>query len=201
MKKSLGIVFLLAGDPAARRFLALTATRVFVSGRRFSVDVPRVNTYRPPGASGLRSAAPFPATAYVWTPGYWALERRRPRTITGCRGTWVPAPQPEYLWTPGYWGSEGVVFSMASRLLGVRTSAFYGGGVNYGYGYGGQRLRGRLTGRAAACTNNRSVNNINNVKRDPIVYNKTVINKRHGQPGQLQTAATGIHAQPHNPSK
>ena len=114
---------------------------------------------------------PIPGDGYVWTPGYWAWSDDD-QDYYWVPGTWVPAPQPDYLWTPGYWGSEGVVFLWHPGYWGPHVG-FYGG-VNYGYGYGGNGYEGGYW-QGGRMYYNRSVNNINNVNVTN-VYNKTVVN-------------------------
>jgi hypothetical protein len=135
---------------------------------QISVDV-SVNV--PPPELPVYDQPPIPGDGYVWTPGYWAWSDDD-QDYYWVPGTWVPAPQPEYLWTPGYWGSEGVVFLWHPGYWGPHVG-FYGG-VNYGYGYGGNGYEGGYW-QGGRMYYNRSVNNINNVNITN-VYNKTVIN-------------------------
>src|SRR5712664_108194 len=125
----------------------------------------------PPPELPVYEQPPIPDYGYIWTPGYWAWSDDD-QDYYWVPGTWVPAPQPEYLWTPGYWGSEGVVFLWHAGYWGPHIG-FYGG-VNYGYGYGGNGYEGGYW-QGGRLYYNRSVNNINNVNITN-VYNKTVIN-------------------------
>ena len=125
----------------------------------------------PPPELPIYDQPPIPGDGYVWTPGYWAWGDED-QDYYWVPGTWVPAPQPDYLWTPGYWGSDGVVFLWHSGYWGPHVG-FYGG-VNYGYGYGGNGYEGGYW-QGGRMYYNRSVNNINDVHITN-VYNKTVIN-------------------------
>jgi hypothetical protein len=114
---------------------------------------------------------PIPGDGYVWTPGYWAWSDDD-QDYFWVPGTWVPAPQPDYLWTPGYWGAADAVFLWHPGYWGPHIG-FYGG-VNYGYGYGGEGYQGGYW-QGGHLFYNRSVNNISNTNITN-VYNKTVIN-------------------------
>src|SRR5213078_3906225 len=50
------------------------------------------------------------------------------------------APAAGYIWTPGYWGYNGSNYFFNEGYWGP-TVGFYGG-INYGYGYGGQGYYG-----------------------------------------------------------
>ena len=129
-----------------------------------SVDVP-------PPELPVYDQPPIPADGYLWTPGYWAWDDDA-QDYYWVPGTWVPAPQPDYLWTPGYWAADGAVFLWHGGYWGPQVG-FYGG-VNYGYGYGGNGYQGGYW-RDGHLNYNSSVNNINKVQITN-VYNKTVIN-------------------------
>jgi hypothetical protein len=139
-----------------------------LSMAQISVEV-SVNT--PPPELPVYEQPPIPGDGYIWTPGYWAWSDDD-QDYYWVPGTWVPAPQPDYLWTPGYWGMQGAVFLWHAGYWGPHIG-FYGG-VNYGYGYGGNGYEGGYW-QGGRLYYNRSVNNINNVNITN-VYNKTVIN-------------------------
>ena len=150
-----------------------------------------------------------PGDGYIWTPGYWGWSQRD-REYYWIPGTWVLAPQPGYLWTPGYWAYSrgGYLWNLGywGPLVG-----FYGG-INYGYGYGGNGYNG---GRWShdVFSYNRAYNNldpavVHNVYNTQVVNNYRVNNIRHvsfnGGPGgvalrpsaaQLQVQRTS-HAEP-----
>ena len=125
----------------------------------------------PPPELPVYEQPPIPDDGYLWTPGYWAWSGEV-QDYYWVPGTWVLAPQPEYLWTPGYWGEEAAVFFWHPGYWGPHVG-FYGG-VNYGYGYGGEGFEGGYW-RGGRLYYNRSVNNINNTNITN-VYNQTVIN-------------------------
>jgi hypothetical protein len=129
-----------------------------------SVDVP-------PPELPVYDQPPIPEDGYIWTPGYWAWSGDI-QDYYWVPGTWVPAPEPDYLWTTGYWGTEGAVFFWHPGYWGPHVG-FYGG-VNYGWGYGGNGYEGGYW-RGGHLFYNRAVNNISNVQVTN-VYNKTVIN-------------------------
>ena len=114
---------------------------------------------------------PIPGDGYVWTPGFWAWSDDD-QDYYWVPGTWVAAPQPGFLWTPGYWGFNNGVYLWNAGYWGP-VVGFYGG-VNYGFGYGGNGYEGGYW-QGGHLFYNRSVTNINNVHVTN-VYNKTVIN-------------------------
>lgn len=134
---------------------------------------------------------PIPGNGYIWTPGYWAWSDEV-QDFYWVPGTWVLAPQPGYLWTPGYWAAFGAVFRWHPGYWGPRVG-FYGG-VNYGYGYGGEGYQGGYW-RGGRMYYNRSVNNISNT-RITNVYNKTVINNITVNRVSYNGGNGGIRAQP-----
>ncbi len=112
-----------------------------------------------------------PGDNYIWTPGYWAYSEDD-EDYYWVPGTWVLAPTPGYLWTPGYWGWNNGAYRWNDGYWGPRIG-FYGG-VNYGYGYGGEGYQGGYW-RGDNFYYNRTVNNVN-VTEIHNVYNKTVVN-------------------------
>jgi hypothetical protein len=112
---------------------------------------------------------PCPADGYIWTPGYWGYSEED--GYYWVPGTWVEAPQVGYLWTPGYWGWGEDRYAWHEGYWGPHIG-FYGG-VNYGFGYGGDGYEGGHWegGRFAY---NRSVTNVN-VTVVHNVYNRTVV--------------------------
>jgi hypothetical protein len=144
----------------------------------------------PPPELPVYDQPQIPADGYLWTPGYWAWSDDY-QDYYWVPGTWVLAPQPDYLWTPGYWGMQGAVFFWHPGYWGPQVG-FYGG-VNYGYGYGGNGYEGGYWQRGRLYYN-RNVNNVGNVNITN-VYNKTVINNitinRVSYNG-----GNGVHAQP-----
>ena len=144
-----------------------------------------------------------PGEGYLWTPGYWAWSDDD--GYYWVPGTWVEAPTPGLLWTPGYWGWNDGVYAWNGGYWGPQIG-FYGG-VNYGFGYGGNGFEGGEW-REGHFFYNRSVTNVN-VTNITNVYNKTVIvNNNHvafngGQGGvaarptpQQETYAHETHTPP-----
>jgi len=79
-----------------------------------------------------------PAEGYIWTPGYWAYDDDD--GYYWVPGTWVEAPEVGFLWTPAWWGWGGNAFFFHEGYWGPRVG-FYGG-INYGFGYGGDGYEG-----------------------------------------------------------
>lgn len=131
-----------------------------------------------------------PGDGYLWTPGYWAYGEEGYFWVPG---TWVLAPRPGYLWTPGYWGWGEGAYLWHSGYWGPHVG-FYGG-VNYGYGYGGEGFYGgRWEGEhfrynaAVLHVDNRVVHNTY-IDRT-VINNTTIINRTsYNGPG-------GINARP-----
>jgi hypothetical protein len=109
--------------------LALISTPAF-SQVSISVDLapPSLPVYEQPAC---------PNDGYLWTPGYWAYGDYGYYWVPG---TWVQPPESGLLWTPGYWGWSGNNYAFYPGYWGAEVG-FYGG-VNYGYGYGGDGYRG-----------------------------------------------------------
>ena len=78
-----------------------------------------------------------PTEGYLWTPGYWAYADFGYYWVPG---VWVAPPRVGVLWTPGYWGYDGSRYAFNEGYWGP-TVGFYGG-INYGFGYGGQGYYG-----------------------------------------------------------
>jgi hypothetical protein len=78
-----------------------------------------------------------PGEGYLWTPGYWGYGDDGYYWVSG---DWIQAPQVGFLWTPGYWGWGGNAYAFHEGYWG-ETVGFYGG-INYGFGYGGNGYEG-----------------------------------------------------------
>ena len=128
-----------------------------------------VNT--PPPELPVYDQPPIPGDGYIWTPGYWAWGDDI-QDYYWVPGTWVLAPQPGYLWTPGYWGWSGGVYSWNAGYWGLHVG-FYGG-VNYGYGYGGNGFEGGYW-QGGHLFYNRTVTNVGTVNITN-VYSRAVNN-------------------------
>ncbi|MHB8754613.1 MAG: YXWGXW repeat-containing protein [Candidatus Acidiferrales bacterium] len=129
-----------------------------------------------------------PGPRYIWTPGYWAYG---PDGYYWVPGTWVMAPRVGYLWTPPYWGYAGGFYVWHRGYWGPHIG-FYGG-INYGFGYGGEGYEGGEW-RGGHFFYNRSVNNIN-VTVVHNTYNRTVINN-HFTRVSYNGGRGGIDARP-----
>jgi len=143
---------------------------------------------------------PCPTDGYIWTPGYWGYGDAGYYWIPGA---WLAPPQPGFLWTPGYWGFAGGLYSFNPGYWGP-TVGFYGG-VNYGFGYGGNGFDGgRWQGghfayNTAVSRVNTSV--IHNTYNQNVSYgnNRTSFNGAGGigaRPSSEQTAMARQHNQP-----
>jgi len=141
-----------------------------------------------------------PADGYIWTPGYWGYGNAGYYWIPGA---WLAPPQPGFLWTPGYWGFAGGLYSFNAGYWGP-TVGFYGG-VNYGFGYGGNGFDGgRWQGGHFAY--NTAVSRVNttvihNTYNQNVNYgnNRTSFNGAGGvsaRPSSEQTAMARQHNQP-----
>ena len=106
--------------------LPVASTQAFV-GVSVAIAPPVLPVYAQP---------PCPVDGYLWTPGYWAYGT----DYYWVPGVWVAPPVVGYLWTPGYWGYNNGIYAFNQGYWGP-TVGFYGG-VNYGYGYGGNGYYG-----------------------------------------------------------
>jgi WXXGXW repeat (2 copies) len=133
---------------------------------------------------------PIPGDGYLWTPGYWAWGDDI-QDYYWVPGTWVEAPQPDYLWTPGYWAADGGAFLWHAGYWGPQVG-FYGG-VNYGYGYGGNGYEGGYW-RDGHIFYNRAVVNVGGAHVTN-VYNKTVVNNINVTRVSFNGGNGGVRAQ------
>ncbi len=111
-----------------------------------------------------------PAPGYLWTPGYWAWSDDD--GYYWVPGTWVEAPEPGLLWTPGYWGWNEGVYVWNAGYWGPQVG-FYGG-INYGFGYGGNGFYGGEW-RGGAFFYNTAVVHVNTTVIRNVYINRTVI--------------------------
>jgi hypothetical protein len=103
-------------------------------------------------------------------------------------GTWVQPPTVGVLWTPPYWGFVNGVYGFNAGYWGPHVG-FYGG-VNYGFGFGGNGFEGGRWDNGHF-SYNRSVTNISNTHITN-VYNQTVVNSQPG--GAAFNGAGGVQA-------
>ncbi len=132
---------------------------------------------------------PCPAAGYIWIPGYWAWGDEDYYWVPG---TWALAPSVGLLWTPGYWGWESGVYIWRGGYWGPHVG-FYGG-VNYGFGYGGEGYEGGRW-RGNQFYYNRSVTNISNTNITN-VYNRTVVNNVTVNRVSFNGGSGGVAARP-----
>ena len=111
-----------------------------------------------------------PSPGYMWTPGYWAWDDGD--GYYWVPGTWVEAPEPGLLWTPGYWGWNNGVYAWNGGYWGTQIG-FYGG-INYGFGYGGNGFYGGEW-RNGAFFYNTAVMHVNTTQITNVYVNRTVI--------------------------
>ncbi len=111
----------------------------------------------------------IPAYGYIWTPGYWAWDGEI-QDYYWIPGVWVRPPRIGLLWTPGYWGWNNGQYLFNDGYWDTRVG-FYGG-IDYGYGYGGNGYEGGQW-RGGRLFYNRSVNNITNIHITN-VYNRPI---------------------------
>ncbi|MFY9911181.1 MAG: YXWGXW repeat-containing protein [Candidatus Sulfotelmatobacter sp.] len=111
-----------------------------------------------------------PGPGYLWAPGYWAWSDDD--GYYWVPGTWVEAPEPGLLWTPGYWGWNNGVYAWNAGYWGPQVG-FYGG-INYGYGYGGNGFYGGEW-RGGHFFYNTAVMRVNTTVIKNVYVNKTVI--------------------------
>ncbi len=144
---------------------------------------------------------PIPAPGYYWTPGYWAWNNYDYYWVPG---SWVEPPQPGLLWTPGYWAFVGGAYAFRPGYWGPRVG-FYGG-IDYGFGYGGDGYQGGRWDNGRFFYNT-SVNNVGgariaNVYHQPIVANPTANRASfNGGPGGMVAKPTSeqvlVEKEPH----
>jgi WXXGXW repeat (2 copies) len=132
---------------------------------------------------------PIPDPGYIWTPGYWAYG---PDGYYWVPGTWVEPPSVGLLWTPGYWGWQDGNYGWNDGYWGQQIG-FYGG-VDYGYGYGGDGYEGGYWNNGVFAYN-RTVNNFGGVTITN-VYSKTVITNTNATRASFNGGAGGTNAKP-----
>jgi len=132
---------------------------------------------------------PMPEVGYIWTPGYWAWSQ--PVGYYWVPGTWIQPPVVGVLWTPPYWGWSNGAYIFYNGYWGPHVG-FYGG-VNYGYGYGGNGYDGgRWDGGNFAY--NRSANNFGAVNVQHTYEQNVTVNNRTNI--SYMGGANGLKAEP-----
>ncbi|MGA9507769.1 MAG: hypothetical protein WBV55_03885, partial [Candidatus Sulfotelmatobacter sp.] len=154
----LGLASLLMVLPAA---FSSPAAAQFGVGISVRIGPPALPVYEQPLC---------PGEGYLWTPGYWAWDDDD--GYYWVPGTWVEAPEPGLLWTPGYWGWNDGVYAWNDGYWGPQVG-FYGG-IDYGYGYGGNGFYGGEW-RNNAFYYNTAVMHVNTTEIRNVYVNRTVI--------------------------
>jgi len=131
---------------------------------------------------------PMPGDGYVWTPGYWAYTDAGYYWVPG---TWVEPPEVDVLWTPPYWGWLDGSYYFHDGYWG-QTVGFYGG-VDYGFGYGGDGYQGGRW-QGGHFFYNRTVNNFGSV-RIANAYSSRVTVQNHSHVS-FNGGAHGLRTQP-----
>ena len=131
----------------------------------------------------------IPEPGYIWTPGYWAYG---PDGYYWVPGTWVEPPSVGLLWTPGYWGWQDGNYGFNEGYWGQQVG-FYGG-VDYGYGYGGDGYEGGYWDNGVF-SYNETVNNFGGA-RMAHVYSKAVVAHNNASRASFNGGAGGTTARP-----
>jgi hypothetical protein len=135
---------------------------------------------------------PCPGEGQLWTPGYWAWDDDN-ADYYWVPGTWVMAPQPGLLWTPAYWGYENGAFGFHQGYWATEVG-FYGG-INYGFGYGGQGFGGGRWNNGRFMYNTAVVNVDRTVVRN-VYIDKTVIVNNNVTHVSFNGGNGGVQARP-----
>jgi hypothetical protein len=179
--------------PLTLRSLLLTATMLVVPAIAMA-QMPAqtqqgcgVSAQLAPPALPVYAQPPMPAAGYIWTPGYWNWGQ--PVGYYWVPGTWVQPPEVNVLWTPPYWGWDAGVYLFHDGYWGPHVG--YYGGVNYGFGYGGDGYGGGRW-QNGAFAYNRTVNNFGSVHiQNEYSADVAIVNNNHvsyyGGAGGLRT--------------
>jgi hypothetical protein len=168
--------FILAG------FLALPLTFSFAEvGISINIAPPVLPVVEQP---------PCPVEGYIWTPGYWAWGRGDYYLVPGA---WVAPPTVGLLWTPPWWGWNNGVYAFNEGYWGP-TVGFYGG-INYGYGYGGDGYwGGRWEGNAFRY--NTAVTRVNTTVIHNTYVDRSVASRQANASHASFNGPNGVKAEP-----
>src|SRR5271168_311982 len=159
--------------------LAMSAAALGQVGFSITIAPPALPVYEQPIC---------PGEGYLWTPGYWGYGDDGYYWVSG---DWIQAPQVGFLWTPGYWGWGGSAYAFHEGYWG-ESVGFYGG-INYGFGYGGNGYEGGRwnSGRFEYNTSVNSVNTaiIHNTYNTRVVESNTRVSFNGGS-GGVEARAT-----------
>src|SRR5476651_1961443 len=161
--------------------LALGSTPLF-SQVSISINIapPPLQVYEQP---------PCPEDGYVWTPGYWAYGDNAYYWVPGA---WVQPPEVEVYWTPPYWGWENNGYVFYSGYWGPDVG--YYGGINYGYGYGGNGYGGGRW-QGGHFSYNTAVNNVSSTRVHYTYADRTAVNSKTSKVS-YNGGKGGVQAQP-----
>jgi len=130
-----------------------------------------------------------PDDGYIWTPGYWAYGDNAYFWVPGA---WVQPPQIGDFWTPPYWGWDGSAFVFNAGYWGPNVG--YYGGINYGYGYGGNGYGGGRW-QGGHFSYNTAVNNVGSANIQNTYVDRTAINNNASKVS-YNGGKGGVQAQP-----
>ena len=151
-------------------FIALLSVGLFCIPLNVNAQVICTGNASPPPELPVYDQPPIPDPGYIWTPGYWS---GGPLGYFWVPGTWVEPPTVGLLWTPGYWGFRDGIYVWNAGYWGPHVG-FYGG-VDYGFGYGGDGyLGGRWVNGEFAY--NQTVNNFGSVRISNVYEENVTIN-------------------------
>jgi hypothetical protein len=165
--------------------LILPASLSFPSAAQIGISV-RIG----PPALPVYEQPICPGEGYLWSPGYWAWSDDD--GYYWVPGTWVEAPEPGLLWTPGYWGWNDGAYLWNAGYWGPQIG-FYGG-INYGYGYGGNGFYGGEW-RGGHFFYNTAVMRVNTTVVRDVYVNRTVIVKNNSHVA-FNGGRSGVAARP-----
>jgi hypothetical protein len=151
-------------------FIALVSVGLLGTSLSSNAQVICTGNASPPPELPVYDEPPIPGEGYIWTPGYWS---GGPLGYFWVPGTWVEPPAAGLLWTPGYWGFRDGIYVWNAGYWGPHVG-FYGG-VNYGFGYGGDGyLGGRWVNGVFAY--NQTVNNFGGARITNVYEENVTIN-------------------------
>jgi hypothetical protein len=131
-----------------------------------------------------------PVEGYIWTPGYWAWGAGDYYLVPGA---WVAPPTVGLLWTPPWWGWNNGVYAFNEGYWGP-TVGFYGG-INYGYGYGGDGYwGGRWEGNAFRY--NTAVTRVNTTVIHNTYVDRSVVSRQANASRASFNGPNGVKAEP-----
>ena len=164
---------------------------MLMSPKLFSQDGVSISSSIAPPPLPDYEQPPCPVDGYLWTPGSWGYSDEGYYWVPG---VWVSPPEIGFLWTPCYWGFDLGIYGWHQGYWG-RHIGFYGG-VNYGYGYGGNGFGGgRWEG--SNFRYNTAVVNINpTIIHNTYIDRTVIINNRNINSHTSFNGGAGTNARP-----